>query len=64
MNKYYLLGVLFFVGILSACGSEKKIQQVIIPKAQLNALEKAKGIEAQLLKSKQLQDKKLQEQGL
>jgi len=64
MNKCYLLVVLFLAGIISACGEEKQTQQVIIPKAQLDALGKAKGIEAQLLQSKQRQDEKLQQQGL
>ena len=64
MNKYYLLVVLFLSGILSACGEEKQTQQVIIPNAQLDALEKAKGIEVQLLQSQQRQDEKLHEQGL
>jgi hypothetical protein len=64
MNKYYLLVILFCAGFLSACGSDEKTQQVIIPKAQLDVLDKAKGIEDQLLKNKQLQDEKFQQQGL
>ena len=64
MNKYYFLVVLFLSGILSACGEEKQTQQVIIPKTQLDALDKAKGIEVQLLQSQQRQDEKLHQQGL
>jgi len=41
------IGVLFFVGLLSACGPKRKTPQVIVPKVQLDALDKEKGIEVQ-----------------
>ncbi|WP_022941804.1 hypothetical protein [Psychromonas hadalis] len=50
--------------LLSACGEDKKTEQVIIPSVQLEALEKAKNIEAELLKAQQKRDEKYKKQGL
>ena len=55
--------LIFLCGLLTACGAEKK-PQVIIPQAQLDALNKAKNLENDLLKMQQQQQEKLQEQGL
>ncbi|WP_028863053.1 hypothetical protein [Psychromonas aquimarina] len=51
-------------GLLTACEAEKKQQQIIIPQAQLDALDKAKDLEKDLLKLQEQKDKQLKEQGL
>jgi|GEM_PF-5841744 len=63
MNKLNILHLVILCGLLTACGAEKK-QQVIIPEAQLQALEKAKNLENELLKMQQQQEKQLKAQGL
>ncbi len=63
MNKINVLMLIFLCGLLTACEAEKK-QQVIIPQAQLDALDKAKNLENELLKMQQQKEKQLQEQGL
>ena len=61
MHKILLLIALFTV---TACTEEKKTEQVIIPEAQLQALQAAKNLEAELLKILSQKDEKLKEMGL
>ncbi len=49
---------------LTACEAEKKQQQIIIPQAQLDALEKAKNLEKELLKLQEQKEKQFKEQAL
>jgi len=48
----------------TACTEEKKIEQVIIPEVQLEALNKAKNLEAELLNLQQQTEEKYKQQGL
>ena len=61
MHKILLLIALFTV---TACMEEKKKEQVIIPEGQLQVLQKAKNLEAELLKIQQQKDEKYEQQGL
>ena len=61
MHKLLVLIALFTV---TACTEDKKTEQVIIPEAQLQALQKAKNLEAELLNMQQQQEEKFKEQGL
>jgi hypothetical protein len=61
MYKLILIMTLLF---LTACMQERGAEQVIIPEEQLEALQKAKNIEAQLIKIDQKKDEKLKNQGL
>lgn len=61
MNKILVIIALF---LATACTEEKKTEQVIIPEAQLQALQKAKNVEAELLKAQQEKDEKYKNQGL
>lgn len=63
MNKVNVAIVFLACLVLSACGEEKQ-QQVIIPEAQLDALNKAKNLQNDLLKQQQQRQKEFQEQGL
>ncbi|MFT6984363.1 MAG: outer membrane lipopolysaccharide assembly protein LptE/RlpB [Psychromonas sp.] len=63
MNKFNTLLLVILCGLLTACGAEKK-QQVIIPQAQLQALDKAKNLENELLKMQQQKEEQLKAQGL
>jgi len=63
MNKKRILLLLILSGLLSACEGEKN-QQMIIPQAQLDALQKAKALEENLLKAQQQQDADIKELGL
>ena len=63
MNKLNIVCLVILCGLVTACGAEKK-QQVIIPEVQLQALDKAKNLENELLKMQQQQEKQLQSQGL
>ncbi|GLS91954.1 hypothetical protein GCM10007916_30240 [Psychromonas marina] len=60
MHKLCLLTMFFLV---SAC-TEDKPKQVIIPDIQLQALQKAKNIEAELLRLQQQKDEQYKSQGL
>lgn len=60
MNKPVVLMLMLSSTLLVACGGEKKIEQVIIPQAQLDALDKAKNLENDLLKMQQNRDKEMQ----
>lgn len=62
MNKLVVLILILASTLLTACGAEKKTEQVIIPQAQLDALDKAKNLENDLLKMQQKRDKEMQEQ--
>ena len=64
MNIINILMVVLLCGLLTACGTEKKVPQVIIPAVQLNALDKAKNLANELLKLPQQKEKQLKEQGL
>ena len=64
MNKITLLILILFCGLLTACGEKEKSQQVIIPQAQLNALDAAKNLENELAKMQQEKEKQLHKQGL
>ena len=48
----------------TACTEEKKTEQVIIPEVQLDALNKAKNLEAELLNLQQQTEEKYKQQGL
>jgi len=50
--------------LIFACTEDNKTEQAIIPKAQLQALEKAKNVETALLKSQQKKEQQYKEQGL
>ena len=62
MKKRMLLLVLLSTA-LTACEAEKQ-QQVIIPQAQLDVLQKAQGLEEDLLKAQQQQESKIKALGL
>ncbi|MCP4322527.1 MAG: hypothetical protein GY951_02100 [Psychromonas sp.] len=55
---------LMLLVLISACTEEKKTEQIIIPKAQLQALQKAKNVQAELLKAQQQKEQQYKEQGL
>lgn len=63
MNKLGVAMVFLACIVLSACAEEKQ-QQVFIPEAQLDALNKAKNLQDDLLKQQQQRQKEFQEQGL
>lgn len=50
--------------LMVACTEDKNTDQVIISKAQLQALDKAKNVEAELLKAQQRKEQQAKEQGL
>lgn len=61
MQKFYPLMLIL---LLTACNEEKKTQQVIIPDAQLQALQKANNMQSELVKAQQNRDLQYKEQGL
>jgi hypothetical protein len=60
----YKILALIVVTLMTACTEDKKMGQAIIPKAQLQPLQQAKGVEAELLKAHQKRDLQYKEQGL
>jgi len=64
MRKISALILFFLCVFLSACEGQKKQPQLIIPQAQLDAVEKAKNLENELLKIQQQKEKQRQQQGL
>jgi ABC-type uncharacterized transport system auxiliary subunit len=63
-GSMYKILTLIVCTLITACTEDKKTEQVIIPKAQLQVLQQAKGVEAELLKAQQKRDKQYKEQGL
>lgn len=57
----YKILALIIMTAISGCTEEKKVEQVIIPKIQLDALQKAKDVESQLLKAQQKVDKQIKD---
>ncbi len=55
---------LMLILLLTACNQEEKVQQVIIPDAQLQALQKAKNMQSEFVKAQQKRDLQYKEQGL
>ena len=64
MNKISELILFFLCVFLTACEAEKKQPQLIVPQGQLDALDKAKNLENELLQIQQQKEKQLQQQGL
>ena len=62
MNKLVVLMLILSSTLLVACGDDKKTEQMIIPQGQLDALEKAKNLEKDLLKMQQQRDEEMQQQ--
>lgn len=62
MNKPVVLILMLSSTLLIACGGEKEVEQIIIPQAQLDALDKAKNLQSDLMKMQQKRDKEMQEQ--
>ena len=62
MNKINILILSLLCGFLVACNKEQKKTQMVIPQAQLDALNKAKNLEGELLKSQQQQEILIQKQ--
>lgn len=64
MHKLRLL-MFFGVGcLLTGCEAENEQPHLIIPQGQLDALDKAKNLESELLKIHQQKEKQLQQTGL
>lgn len=62
MNKRAILLLILAGALVTACGAEKKTEQMIIPQAQLDALEKAKQLQHDMQKMMEERDKEIQQQ--
>lgn len=62
MNKRAILLLILTAALVSACGTEEKTEQMIIPQAQLDALEKAKQLQNDMQEMMQEREKEIQQQ--